>query len=117
LTSPAQAGAKPEVDVLSAAHFQPYQGGLFRFQPPDDGEPVEMELLEVSTPRKPAREVDRYRREPFSLLFRGAPGRTVAPVLHTLIHDAFEPCLIFVSRVVPPVDRDPKEAYYEAVFN
>jgi hypothetical protein len=115
LTPAAQSG-KPSVAAFTANHFLPYTGTIFRFQPPGNGAPIELELLEVMSPPKPTRG-GAYRREPFSLLFRGASGQTMAPVLHTLLHDAFEPGLIFVSRIIPPSDRDPNEAYYEAVFN
>jgi hypothetical protein len=116
LTPAAQSGIKPSVEAFTANHFLPYLGTIFRFQPPGNGAPIELELLEVMSPPKPARG-SAYRREPFSLLFRAGPGQEMAPVLHTLVHDAFEPGLIFVSRIIPPVDRDPKEAYYEAIFN
>jgi hypothetical protein len=116
LTPAAEHAAKPSVEAFTANHFLPFTGAIFRFQPPGDGEPLQMELLEVMSPPKPARG-GVYRREPFSLLFRGAPGQTMAPVLHTLLHEGFEPGLIFISRIIPPADRDPKEAYYEAIFN
>jgi hypothetical protein len=116
LTPTERPGTKPSVEAFTADHFLPYIGSIFRFQPPGDGAPIEMELLEVMSPPKPARG-GAYRREPFSLLFLGAPGQMMKPVLHTLLHDAFEPDLIFLSRIIPPADRDPKEAYYEAVFN
>ena len=116
MTPGAQSAVKPSVEAFTANHFLPYAGDIFRFQPPGNGAPLAMELLEVMSPPKPARG-GAYRREPFSLLFRGSPGQTMAPVLHTMVHHAFEPGLIFVSRIIPPADRDPKEAYYEAVFN
>ena len=117
MTMPSQLGAKPTIEAFTADHFLPYQGDIFRFQPPGTGEPVELELLDVSSPRKPARGFGSGRREPFSLLFRSVRGQSMAAVLHTLIHEGFEPCLIFVSRIIPPADRDPNEAYYEAVCN
>lgn len=116
MTPVAQTGTRPSVEALTADHFLPYSGDIFRFQPPGNGAPIEMELLEVMSPPKPARG-GTYTREPFSLLFRGAPGQAMAPVLHTLLHHAFEPGLIFVSRIIPPAGRDPMEAYYEAIFN
>ena len=116
MTPVAQTGTKPSVEAFTANHFVPYTGDIFRFQPPGNGAPIEMQLLEVMSPPKPVRG-GVYGREPFSLLFRGAPELPMAPVLHTLLHHAFEPGLIFVSRIIPPADRDPKEAYYEAIFN
>ncbi len=106
--------AKPSVREFTADHFLPHQGSVFRFEPAA-GEPVELELIEVARYRRP--NSNGIGREPFSLLFRGVQPRAMAPVLHTLIHEAFAPCLIYVSRIIPPAGLDPREAYYEAVFN
>lgn len=110
---------KPSLREWTADHFAPHLSGIFRFEPAAgaNGEPIELKLIEVTRHRRQRQEANGAGREPFSLLFlRIRPGE-MAPVLHTLVHDAFARDLIFVSRIVPPAGMDPKEAYYEAVFN
>ena len=110
-------GMKPTLRELTAAHFEPHAGGTFIFQAPEDangnpGPETAMELLEVSLGRKvPAA------RQPFSLLFRRTAGPELAPVLHLIVHEAFEQEWMYLSRIAPPLDRDPAESYYEAAFN
>ena len=109
-------GTKATLRELTAAHFGPYLGGTFIFQAPagSNGKPAAdttMELLEVSPGRKvPAG------RQPFSLLFRRTDGPELSPVLHRIVHEAFEPEWMHLSRIAPPLDRNPAESYYEAVF-
>ncbi len=101
----------------AAAHFEPYVGGTFVFQAPPDaagnpGAQTSMELLLVSLGKKLA-----IPRHPFSLLFRRISGPELGMELHIVIHEAFEPELMHIARIAPPLDLDPAESYYEAVFS
>ena len=71
-----------------------------------------MKLLSVDPGRK-----FNAGRQPFSLLFLRLSGPELDPVLHLMLHDAFEQDWIYVSRVTAPLECDSREAYYEAVFN
>lgn len=102
---------------VAAVHFEPYVGGTFVFQAPADasgngGAQTAMELLSVTLGRKLA-----IPRHPFSLLFRRTSGPELGPVLHILIHEGFEPELMHVARIAPPLDMNPAESYYEAIFS
>jgi hypothetical protein len=72
----------------------------------------ELELIDV---RRGTRPTGARLREPFALLFILRSRMPLGPGLHRLVHDAFAPDDLFLSRVVVP-DRDPRAIYYEAVF-
>jgi hypothetical protein len=108
---------KPDVSAQTAAHFEAFVGHDFTFQAPPDarggsGAQTILELLDVSTGRKIG-----SGRVPFALLFRLKSGPQLGEVLHTILHDAFTPDLLYLSAIVPPMDRDSAQMYYEAVFN
>lgn len=108
---------KPDVRSMTATHFEPLIGQDFIFQVPAGesspaGPATTLELLEVSQGRKLG-----SGRIPFALLFRLKSGPRLADVLHRIVHEQFTPDLLYLSPVVPPLDRDPREMYYEAVFN
>jgi len=74
---------------------------------------VELELLEVT--RQNAGGRPSGFREPFSLLFALRSSKPLASGLHSITHDDFEAAGWFLTRVLVP-GRDPRLAYYEAVF-
>ena len=101
----------------AAVHFEPYVGGTFIFEAAAEvsgnpGARTSMELLSVTLGRKLT-----IPRHPFSLLFRRTAGPELGPVLHLVIHEGFEPELMHVSRIAPPLDMNPAESYYEAIFS
>jgi hypothetical protein len=92
-------------------------GEVFRLAPSDDargtaGGPFELELIEV---RRAGGGGGEAAREPFALLFALRNRTPLGPGLHRLVHEAFEPDDLFLSRVFVP-GRDPRAVYYEAVF-
>ena len=110
-------GTKPSLEELTAEHFLPYVGRTVPFlQPADErgnpGSPVELRLMAVETlgvARGGAR-------TPFSLLFLSVSGETLGVGLPRLVDSGFEPCELFLSRILPPAGL-PAGVYYEAVFN
>ncbi len=114
------------IEEYSAEAFRPYVGEVFSFLRPShepllSGGRVELELVSVSGTlakdlTKAPSPKGGLRRVPFSLLFvldKDMPLLTAG--LHRLSHDSFEECDWFLSRVHVP-GRDPRNAYYEAVF-
>jgi hypothetical protein len=87
---------------------------VFSFQS-EAGEPVRLELLEVTTYQGSG--VPGLRAEPFTLVFRSVDGRTLDASLPLLQHPDFEPCPMSVLRIQPPAGSQPGAVYYEAVFN
>ena len=107
---------KHEMRTYTVETFQPYVGQILTFdiiQPDGSSERVCLGLLEVTRLSFGAR--PEGFREPFSLLFTPAGGTLSAGGLHRVVHDDFEPCEWFLSRVFLP-RRDPRVPYYEAVF-
>jgi hypothetical protein len=74
---------------------------------------AQLELLQI-TPRNTVH-VPAGFREPFSLLFALRSAELLGRGLHRIVHDDFEPADWFLTRVMAP-GRDPRLAYYEAVF-
>jgi hypothetical protein len=111
-------------------HFLPYVGGRFIFRrPPDEqgniSDPVELELIEVrryaqhsTIGSAPALSPPGTQRDLFSLLFVLQKGESLGKGLHQLIHETFEPCDLFLSRVavLDPGRAHDGRMYYEAVF-
>ncbi len=114
----------------AADNFLPYVGEMFTFQQSSDeqrdiGDSVELELVEVrhygqrlGIGNVDSRPSTHERRESFSLLFVLRSSAPLGKGLHRLIHRAFEPCDLFLSRVVVPEpgQGDRGKIYYEAVF-
>ena len=114
----------------TADHFLPYEGSRFLFvRPPDEegniGDPVELELIEVRryAPRRasdsaPTLSCPVTQRDAFALLFVVQKGEPLGNGLHRLIHEGFEPCDLFLSRVVvvEPGRANDGRTYYEVVF-
>lgn len=107
--------------------FRLHIGQVFRFEGLEggenpSGETFELELVEVNTYGKSVmggEPVDENRRESFSLLFILRGTTPLGRGLHRLAHEHFEPCELFLSRVVVPqraVKDRPATVYYEAVF-
>jgi len=108
---------KASLKDVTSAHFELYVGGTFVFQAPPDssgnpGAKTSMELLSVKLGRKLP-----MPRHPFALLFRRTSGPELGPVLHLVIHEAMEPEAMHIARVAPPLDLNPAESYYEAIFS
>lgn len=101
-------------EELTLELFQPHEGSAFRLQL-DDGESLELELLEVfrleleDSNRDPA-----VRQAPFRLTFRGGSTDSYVPQgMFTLTHDALEDQTIFLV----PIGPDSDGMRYEAIFN
>jgi len=112
------APVKTTLAEMVAEHFLPYRGGVLTFLRPADEqgkrEPVELELLRVTSYREAALPGMRI---PFSLIFRAVGSQTLGRGLHTLEHDAFEPSDIFLSRIMVPGEYLREGGvFYEAVF-
>ena len=110
-------GIRPSLGEFTAEHFLPHVGRTLTFlQPADErgnpGAPVEFRLIAVDA-LATARGAGR---SPFSLLFLSVNGETLARGLPRLVDPGFEPCELFLSRVLPPAGL-PAGVYYEAVFN
>src|SRR5262245_17061776 len=102
------------MDQYTSDAFASLVGQVFRFHRTvvADDSPIELELIEVvSTPTQ----TGLHTRQPFSLLFALRSGEATLQSTLQLRHDKFEPCEWFVNRVAVP-GRDPRTAYYEAVF-
>jgi hypothetical protein len=100
---------KFEIASYTADTFAPYAGQVLTFGPGD----VQLELLQIT--RRNVGDVPAGFREPFSLLFVLRSGEPLARGLHRIAHPDFEPADWFITRVLAP-GRDPRQAYYEAVF-
>jgi len=112
-----QATGKVGLAQFTAPLFVGRVGEVFRLSPSDDapgtaGGLFDLELIEV---RQPGRGGGEAAREPFALLFALRSRTPLEPGLHRLVHEAFEPDDLFLSRVFVP-GRDPRAVYYEAVF-
>jgi hypothetical protein len=100
---------KFEIANYTADTFLPYVGQVLRFVPGD----VQLELLEVKRHSSSGRPAGF--RDPFALLFALRSAEQLGRGLHRIAHDDFEPADWFLTRVLAP-GRDPRLAYYEAVF-
>ena len=100
---------KFEIANYTADTFLPYVGQALTFDPGD----VQLELLEVKRQNSSGRPAGF--REPFALLFALRSAEQLGKGLYRIAHDDFEPADWFLTRVLAP-GRDPRLAYYEAVF-
>jgi hypothetical protein len=100
---------KFEIANYTADTFSPYVGQVLVFDPGG----IQLELLQVS--HRKADQVPAGFREPFALLFALRSAEPLGRGLYQLVHDEFEPADWFLTRVLAP-GRDPRLAYYEAVF-
>jgi hypothetical protein len=100
---------KFEIANYTADTFSPYVGQMLVFDPGG----VQLELLQIT--RRNAGHVPAGFREPFSLLFALRSAEPLGRGLYQLVNDDFEPADWFLTRVLAP-GRDPRLAYYEAVF-
>jgi len=111
-----QATGRVGLAQFTAQLFVGRVGEVFRLIPSDDAPgvargPFELELIEVRRSGGGGQAT----REPFALLFTLRSRAPLGPGLHRLVHGAFEPDDLFLSRVFVP-GRDPRAVYYEAVF-
>jgi hypothetical protein len=91
-----------ELGTLTADDFTPLHGDRFRIAP-DDAEPFEVELVEVTKiPREPGG------RAPFSIEFQGGPNPPLPQRAYRVEHDTLGAIEIFLVPIA--ADR------YEAVF-
>jgi hypothetical protein len=100
---------KFEIANYTADTFAPYIGQVLMFSPGG----VQLELLQIT--RRNVGSLPAGFREPFALLFALRSAESLGRGLHQLVHDDFEPADWFLTRVLAP-GRDPRLAYYEAVF-
>ena len=100
---------KFEIAKYTADTFLPYVGQTLTFDPGG----VQLELLEVNRQNSSSRPAGF--REPFALLFALRSAEQLGKGLYRIAHDDFEPADWFLTRVLAP-GRDPRLAYYEAVF-
>jgi uncharacterized protein DUF6916 len=109
------------IGEMTAEMWVPLVGEVFMFVPSagDAGasaEPTALELLDVSQYASRTRSGNQHPpREPFSLLFTLRSLTPLGKGLHRLVHEAFAPDDLLLSRVLVP-GRDPRATYYEAVF-
>ena len=98
----------------TAEHFANLVGQVFHFSPSENAQtskPVLLELIDIN--QRTA--IHAGARDPFLLLFVLRSDAPLGPGLHRLVREGFEPCDWFLNRVVVP-GRDPRAAYYQAVF-
>ncbi len=93
---------------LSAEDFSPHAGSCYRLRPRGGGEPIQLELIEVT----PGARVPGRKRQGFSLVFRGPHRPGVPQAIYQLEHEAMGTFEIFLVPITP----DPQGALYEAVF-
>jgi hypothetical protein len=102
------------MEKYAADTFLPYLGQVFNFESVDvAAQRVQLELSEVRRQESSGR--PNGFREPFALVFTASGGALSTSALLRLMHDDFEAADWFLTRVMVP-DRDPRLAYYEAVF-
>ncbi len=104
-------GSDTEVDVANATYetLNPLLGEIFRIEV-EDGNPLEMKLIEVEeqgTPEAPEG------RKPFSILFRGDKDILLPQAIYHLKHPKTGALPIFIV----PVGPDEDGMRYEAVFS
>lgn len=106
---------KFEIAKYTADTFSPYVGQVLTFKPSDlaSGESAQLELLHVS--RRSSGPLPAGFREPFALLFALRSPQPLGKGLYEIVHEDFEPSAWLLTRVLAP-GRDPRLAYYEAVF-
>lgn len=112
--SVARADTVVSMTDYNAETFAGLVGQVFRFERVEDagmGDPVLLELIDVT--HRAA--IYPGTRDPFLLLFVLRSDAPLGPGLHRISREGFEPCEWFLNRVVVPA-RDPRAAYYQAVF-
>jgi len=98
----------------TADTFAGLVGQVFRFEPAENaatGTAVLLELIDIQQRAASHAGI----RDPFLLLFVLRSEKPLGPGLHRIVREGFEPCEWFLNRVVVP-GRDPRAAYYQAVF-
>lgn len=104
-------------ELLSKDVFAPHQGTAFQVRL-NPAETVELVLTEINdlvdhVGHDETRVETKIRRQPFSLIFRGAHRFVLPQRIYSLEHPAFEALEIFLV----PIGPDPQGMGYEAVFN
>ena len=108
------ARATMSMEQYTSDAFRSRVGQVFSFHRTAEANspPIHLELVDVeSSPHQKSA----GSRQPFSLLFRLRSDDAIQESTLHLRHDEFAPCAWFINRVVAP-GRDPRTAYYEAVF-
>ena len=104
------------LEDYTADAFLSCRGQVLAF---DDGsgQPVSLELLEVAKLRPPGpAAIAGMRAEPFSLLFRSVDNHVLRSEQPRILQPGFEPCEIFLPRIMPPPGWPAGAAYYQAIF-
>lgn len=100
-------------ELLSKDVFDPHQGSAFQVRL-NPAETVELILAEVNPlVDHVGHDETKIRRQPFSLIFRGAHRFVLPQRIYSLEHPAFEALEIFLV----PVGPDGQGMCYQAVFN
>jgi len=97
------------LDQLTKEQFAPHVGSTFQVRL-NPQETVPLTLAEVSV--YPDHE-EGLRRQPFSLIFRGAHRFVLPQRIYPVEHEGFEPMELFLV----PLGPDGQGMRYEAVFN
>jgi hypothetical protein len=101
------------LDALTRATFVPLLGKRFLLHDGDE-KTVEIELIEAQAlPVHPGRDGKTFRREPFSLLFRGPKQFVLPQRIFTLEQETLGRVDIFLV----PIGPDDVGQRYEAIFN
>ena len=85
----------------------------------DDGgsQPVLLELIEVARLRPPgSAPVAGVRAEPFAPIFRSLENRVLRSEQPKIVEPGFEPCEVFLPRIMPPPRRPADAVYYQAIL-
>ncbi len=93
---------------LTSDDFAPHAGSRFRLHAEGAAEPLELELVEVTSGGRGVRRDDRA----FSLVFRGPRGLYLPQRIYRLEHEALGTLEIFLVSIAP----DPQGSCFEAVF-
>jgi hypothetical protein len=100
---------------ITVDFFRNTEGQTYRFEQPEEGGYVQLELLAVGERGRATwpggREI------PFDLLFRAVDNAVLRPGLPRLVHQGVEDCEMSLQRIMPPPGYPANAVYYEAVFN
>ncbi len=96
---------------LTHEHFTPLIGAGFRVSYPEHSETLTLESVTAGAPLRPG---SRFKRRPFSLLFR---GESVTVLLEQHMHPLEHPALGRLDILLVPIGRNDDGTHqYQAVF-
>jgi hypothetical protein len=97
-----------DLAALTDGDFAPHFGSLYRLHPAGAAEPLDLELVEITT----GAQAPRRNRRAFSLVFRGPRRPTLPQGVYRLEHEAMGALEVFLVPIAP----DPQGPLYQAVF-